>query len=213
MGAAAGARLTVLAGPTAVGKGTVSADVRARYPQVWLSVSVTTRAPRPGEVEGVHYHYVDEAEFDRMVAAGELLEWAVVHGRHRYGTPRRPVEEVLAQGRPALLEIDLQGARQVRRTMPDARFVFLAPPSWEELVRRLVGRGTEDEVERERRLATARTELAAEAEFDVTVVNADVRQAGDDLVSSMGLAPLPGRTSTAADAEERGARGAGAHGG
>lgn len=205
MGAAAGVRLTVLAGPTAVGKGTVSADVRTRYPQVWLSVSATTRPPRPGEVEGVHYHFVDAAEFDRMVADGELLEWAVVHGRHRYGTPRRAVEEVLAQGRPALLEIDLQGARQVRQTMPDARFVFLAPPSWEELVRRLVGRGTEDEAERERRLATARTELEAETEFDVTVVNADVRQAGDDLVSSMGLEPLPGRTSTAPEHDERGA--------
>ncbi|MEJ5888347.1 guanylate kinase [Pseudokineococcus marinus] len=193
------ARLTVLAGPTAVGKGTVSADVRHRYPQVWLSVSATTRAPRPGEVDGVHYHFVDEAEFDRMAAAGELLEWAVVHGRHRYGTPRRPVEEVLAQGRPALLEIDLQGARQVRATMPGARFVFLAPPSWEELVRRLVGRGTEDEAERERRLATARTELEAEQEFDVTVVNADVRQAGDDLVSSMGLRPLPATDGPAVD--------------
>ncbi|MEJ5944691.1 guanylate kinase [Pseudokineococcus basanitobsidens] len=193
-------RLTVLAGPTAVGKGTVSADVRERYPQVWLSVSATTRPPRPGEVDGVHYHFVDEARFDEMAAAGDLLEWAVVHGRHRYGTPRGPVEGALAQGRAALLEIDLQGARQVRRSMPQARFVFLAPPSWEELVRRLVGRGTEDAAERERRLATARTELAAEEEFDVTVVNADVRQAGDDLVSSMGLtprgassAPRPGR--------------------
>ncbi|WP_299036554.1 guanylate kinase [uncultured Pseudokineococcus sp.] len=205
MDAATAARLTVLAGPTAVGKGTVSADVRLRYPQVWLSVSATTRAPRPGEVEGVHYHFVDEAEFDRMAAAGELLEWAVVHGRHRYGTPRRPVEEVLAQGRPALLEIDLQGARQVRESMPDARFVFLAPPSWDELVRRLVGRGTEDEAERERRLATARTELAAEPEFDVTVVNADVRQAGDDLVSSMGLEPLRG--PAAADGRDDGATG------
>lgn len=185
------ARLTVLAGPTAVGKGTVSADVRDRYPDVWLSVSVTTRAPRPGEVEGVHYHFASEEEFDRLAAEGQLLEWAVVHGRHRYGTPRGPVERVLAEGRPALLEIDLQGARQVRATMPGARFVFLAPPSWDELVRRLVGRGTEDEAERERRLATARTELAAEEEFDVTVVNADVRQAGDDLVSSMGLRPHP----------------------
>ncbi len=169
----------------------MSADVRERYPDVWLSVSVTTRSPRPGEVEGVHYHFASDEEFDRLAAEGQLLEWAVVHGRHRYGTPRGPVEQVLAEGRPALLEIDLQGARQVRATMPGARFVFLAPPSWDELVRRLVGRGTEDEAERERRLATARTELAAEAEFDVTVVNADVRQAGDDLVSSMGLRPHP----------------------
>ncbi len=182
-------RLTVLAGPTAVGKGTVSADVRARYPQVWLSVSATTRPPRPGEQEGVHYHFVDDAEFDRMVGAGELLEWAVVHGRHRYGTPRRPVEARLAEGVPALLEIDLQGARQVRASMPDALFVFLAPPSWDELVQRLVGRGTESEEERERRLGTARVELAAEPEFDVTVVNAEVRQATDDLVHFMGLHP------------------------
>lgn len=181
------ARLTVLAGPTAVGKGTVSADVRARYPQVWLSVSATTRAPRRGEVDGVHYRFVPEAEFDRMVAAGELLEWAVVHGRHRYGTPRGPVEERLAAGEPVLLEIDLQGARQVRASMPEARFVFLAPPSWDELVRRLVGRGTEDEAERERRLATARVELAAEPEFDHVIVNDDVHRATDELITVMGV--------------------------
>ncbi|WP_263730813.1 guanylate kinase [Cellulomonas sp. SG140] len=181
------ARLTVLAGPTAVGKGTVSADVRARYPQVWLSVSATTRSPRPGEVDGVHYRFVSEAEFDRMVAAGELLEWAVVHGRHRYGTPRGPVEERLAAGEPVLLEIDLQGARQVRESMPEARFVFLAPPSWDELVRRLVGRGTEDEAERERRLATARVELAAEPEFDHVIVNDDVHRATDELLAVMGV--------------------------
>ncbi|GAB7189757.1 guanylate kinase [Kineococcus sp. NUM-3379] len=150
-------------------------------------MSATTRTRRPGEVDGVHYHFVDDAEFDRLVASGELLEWAQVHGRHRYGTPRGPVEQVLASGRPALLEIDLAGARQVRRAMPEAGFVFLAPPSWEELVRRLVGRGTEDEAERERRLATARAELAAEPEFDVTIVNDDVRRATDELVSWMGL--------------------------
>jgi guanylate kinase len=184
-----GHRLTVLAGPTAVGKGTVSADVRERYPQVWLSVSVTTRPARPGETDGVHYHFVDEARFDQLVAGGELLEWAVVHGRHRYGTPRRPVDEALALGRPALLEIDLQGARQVRASMPESLFVFLAPPSWDEMVRRLVGRGTETEAERERRLATARLELAAEAEFDVTIVNDDVRRATDELVHCMGVAP------------------------
>ncbi|MFN8081824.1 MAG: guanylate kinase [Kineosporiaceae bacterium] len=182
-------RLTVLAGPTAVGKGTVSADVRARYPEVWLSVSATTRPPRPGEEHGVHYIFVDDAEFTRMIEANELLEWAVVHGRYRYGTPRRPVQQVLAGGRPALLEIDLQGARQVRERMPEAFFVFLAPPSWDELVRRLVGRGTEDAAERERRLATAREELAAESEFDLTIVNHDVHQAADQLVECMGLRP------------------------
>lgn len=183
------ARLTVLAGPTAVGKGTVSATVRDLYPQIWLSVSATTRAPRPGEQDGRHYHFVSDAEFDRMIAQDDLLEWAVVHGRNRYGTPRRPVLDALDAGRPALLEIDLQGARQVRRRMPDALFVFLAPPSWEELVRRLVGRGTEDDTERERRLATARDELAAESEFDVTIVNDDVRRATDELVECMGLRP------------------------
>ncbi|MGW6130566.1 guanylate kinase [Cellulomonas sp. NPDC055163] len=181
------ARLTVLAGPTAVGKGTVSADIRERYPEIWLSVSATTREPRPGEVEGVHYHFVTPAEFDAMAAGGELLEWAVVHGRNRYGTPRRQVEERLAAGSPALLEIDLQGARQVRSTMPGARSVFLAPPSFEELERRLVGRGTEGPEERERRLATARVELAAEPEFDHVIVNDDVRRATDELVRVMGL--------------------------
>jgi guanylate kinase len=181
-------RLTVLAGPTAVGKGTVAAQFRHDYPQVWLSVSVTTRRPRPAEVDGVHYTFVDDAEFDRMVAADELLEWAVVHGAARYGTPRGPVDRALAEGRAALLEIDLQGARQVRRTMPDALFVFLRPPSWDELVRRLVGRGTEDSAQRERRLATARLEMAAETEFDVAIVNDDVRRATDELVSLMGLA-------------------------
>lgn len=184
-------RLTVLAGPSAVGKGTVSADVRARYPEIWISVSVTTRSPRPGEVDGVHYRFVDDATFDEMVAGGELLEWAVIHGQQRSGTPRAPVVQVLASGRPALLEIDLQGARQVKISWPDALFVFLAPPSWDELVRRLVGRGTEDDEERARRLATARQELAAESEFDVTVVNSDVSGATDDLVSCMGLRPRP----------------------
>lgn len=179
----------MLAGPSGVGKGTVSADVRERYPEIWISVSVTTRRPRPGEVDGVHYRFVDDTTFDEMVDRGDLLEWAVIHGQQRSGTPRAPVQDVLASGRPALLEIDLQGARQVKATMPGARFVFLAPPSWDELVRRLLGRGTEDDEEVSRRLATAHRELAAETEFDVTVVNADVRRATDDLVSCMGLSP------------------------
>lgn len=177
------ARLVVLAGPTAVGKGTVAAYVRAEHPQVWVSVSVTTRAPRPGEVDGVHYHFVSDAEFDRMRAADELLEWALVHGQAKYGTPARGVQEALAAGRPALLEIDLQGARQVRQSMPQALFVFLAPPSWAELVHRLVGRGTESDAEREVRLQTARQELAAASEFDTTIVNDDVARAGEELVS------------------------------
>jgi guanylate kinase len=184
-GPAVPTRLTVLAGPTAVGKGSVSADIRTRHPEVWISISATTRRPRPGEQDGVHYWFVSDAEFDRMIEADELLEWAIVHRAARYGTPRAPVQEALAAGRPALLEIDLQGARQVHAAMPDALMVFLAPPSWEELVRRLVGRGTENDEERERRLATARQELAAETEFDVTIVNTEIHDAAEELVALM----------------------------
>jgi guanylate kinase len=180
-------RLVVLAGPTAVGKGTVAADVRRNHPDVWISVSATTRPPRPGEENGVHYWFVSDEEFDRMIAEDDLLEWAVVHKAARYGTPRQPVDRALASGRPAMLEIDLQGARQVRETMPGALFVFLKPPSWDELVRRLVGRGTETEEERTRRLDTAREELAAEPEFDVTIVNHEVHAAADQLVRLMVL--------------------------
>lgn len=182
-GVSKGGRLVVLAGPTAVGKGSVAADIRKNHPEVWISVSATTRKPRPGEVHGRHYWFVSEEEFDELVETEQLLEWAVVHKGARYGTPRKPVEEALAAGRPALLEIDLQGARQVRQSMPEALFVFLAPPSWEELVRRLVGRGTETPEERERRLETAREELAAEEEFDVTVVNTEVHAASEELVA------------------------------
>ncbi|GAA4216511.1 guanylate kinase [Actinocatenispora rupis] len=184
------ARLTVLSGPSGVGKGSVYALVRQRYPDVWLSVSVTTRKPRPGEVDGRHYHFVDRAEFQRMAAAGELLEWAEYAG-NGYGTPRAPVERRLAAGLPALLEIDLQGARQVRDAMPEARLVFLAPPSWDELVRRLVGRGTEDADTIRRRLELAREELAAEPEFDVTIVNHSIEQAAAELVAL--LAPTPSK--------------------
>ena len=140
-----------------------------------------------GETDGIHYLFVDDAEFDRLIAEDQLLEWAVVHGTHRYGTPRRPVEDALAAGHPAMLEIDLQGARQVRQTMPEALFVFLKPPSWDELVRRLVGRGTETDEERERRLATAVEELASEAEFDVTIVNHEVHDAAAELVALMSI--------------------------
>lgn len=183
-------RLVVLAGPTAVGKGTVAAYVREHHPHVWLSVSATTRQPRPGERDGVHYLFVSDAEFEKMRHEGDLLEWAVVHGRAKYGTPRSPVESTLAAGRPALLEIDLQGARQVRQAMPEALFVFLAPPSWDELVQRLVGRGTETEAERNVRLETARVELAAAREFDVTIVNDDVARAARDLVSLLVEPPV-----------------------
>lgn len=175
-------RLIVLAGPTAVGKGTVAACVREHHPGIWISVSVTTRKPRPGEIDGYHYHFISDEEFDDLIDNDGLLEWAVVHKAARYGTPRAPVDEAIAEGIPALLEIDLQGARQVRERMPEAFLCFLAPPSFDELVRRLVGRGTEDAAERERRLKTARAELAAESEFDTTIVNTDVRTACQELV-------------------------------
>lgn len=181
-------RLLVLAGPTAVGKGTVATYIREHNPDILLSVSATTRAPRPGETDGVHYYFVDDAEFDRMVEEGELLEWAVVHNKHRYGTPRGPIRAALDAGRTVLLEIDLQGARQVREAQPDATLVFLLPPSWDELVSRLTGRGTEDAEEQARRLRTAKVELAAQNEFDFRVVNETVPEAAAKVVE---LAELP----------------------
>ncbi|MDH2444338.1 guanylate kinase [Amnibacterium sp. CER49] len=180
-------RLVVLAGPTAVGKGTVAAHIREHYPDVLLSVSATTRPPRPGEVDGVHYYFLSDEQFDRMVEAGQFLEWAQVHNAYRYGTPRQPIEAALAGGRSVLLEIDIQGARQVRQAFPEARLVFLLPPTWEELVRRLEGRGTEDEEERTRRLDTAQTELAAQEEFDAAVVNTRVEDAAREVVSLMSV--------------------------
>ena len=171
-------RLTVLAGPTAVGKGTVVAELRRRHPDLFVSVSVTTRPPRPGEVDGVHYYFVSDAEFDELVAEGQMLEWALVHGAHRYGTPREPVQARLNDGRPAL---------QVRRSMPSAQLVFLMPPNWEALVARLTGRGTENSREQERRLATARMEMDAAGEFDHLIVNDTVARATDELESLLGL--------------------------
>ncbi|MFC7402264.1 guanylate kinase [Citricoccus sp. GCM10030269] len=182
-------RITVLAGPTAVGKGTVSRYVREHYPQVWLSVSATTRPPRRGEVEGEHYFFVAPDRFDELIAQDQMLEWAVVHGKNRYGTRRDTVQRALDEGQHVLLEIDLQGARQVRQAMPEATFVFLAPPNWDELVQRLVGRGTESAEEQRRRLETARMELAAEPEFDAVVVNDRVERAAEELVRIMGLDP------------------------
>jgi guanylate kinase len=177
-------RLTVLSGPSGVGKSTVVAHMRKAHPEVWLSVSATTRKPRPGERHGVQYFFVDDGEFDKLIANGELLEWAEFAG-NRYGTPREEVQERLAAGEPVLLEIDLQGARQVRESMPDAQLVFLAPPSWEELVRRLTGRGTEPPEVIERRLEAAKTELAAEPEFDVTLVNTSVEDVAQELLTLM----------------------------
>ena len=177
-------RLTVLSGPSGVGKSTVVAHMRKVHPEVWLSVSATTRKPRPGERHGVQYFFVDDEEFDKLVANGELLEWAEFAG-NRYGTPRAAVLDRLEAGEPVLLEIDLQGARQVRESMPDARLVFLAPPSWDELVRRLTGRGTEPPEVIERRLAAAKVELAAEPEFDTTLVNTSVEDVARELLALM----------------------------
>jgi guanylate kinase len=184
------ARLTVLSGPSGVGKGTVVTEVRRRHPAVWVSVSVTTRRPRPGEVDGDHYHFVDDGEFDRLIATDGLLEWAEYAG-NRYGTPVAPLRRHLATGAPALLEIELQGARQVRARDPEAQLVFLAPPSWAALVSRLAGRGSEPPAVQERRLALAQAELDAAGEFDVVVVNDDVSRAADELVGLL-TAPSPG---------------------
>ena len=180
-----GGRLIVLTGPTAVGKGTVEAALLAKHPEVWVSVSATTREPRPGEVNGVNYWFMSEAEFVRKEQEGKFLETAVVHGMAHYGTPLQPVLDHSAANTPTILEIDLQGARRVKQKASqmglDVVYVFIAPPSYEELVRRLIGRGTENEEQRAKRLETAKVELAAEPEFDVVIVNNTVDQAADDL--------------------------------
>jgi guanylate kinase len=165
----------------------VSRYIRENYPNVLLSISATTRAPRPGEIDGEHYYFVSDAQFDDMIARGEFLEWATVHNASRYGTPRPPIDAALSDGKSVLLEIDLQGARSVRHEMPEALLVFLLPPSWEELVRRLVGRGTENAVEQARRLETAKVEMRAQDEFDVKVVNREVGQAAAEVVELLAV--------------------------
>lgn len=178
-------RLTVIAGPTAVGKGTVVKYLLEHFANVLLSVSATTRAPRPGEVDGVDYIFLTHEEFDRQIAAGEMLEYAVVHGVNKYGTPRLPVEKALNEGKQVILEIDIQGARQVKASMPEALLVFIAPPSWDELVRRLSSRATESPQEQAQRLKTAKVELEAASEFDAVIVNEDIAKCAHEVLDLM----------------------------
>lgn len=176
-------RLLVLAGPSGVGKSSVVNALRSRLPELYFSVSATTRDPRPGEVDGVDYRFVGADGFAKLIEAGELLEWAEIHGGlQRSGTPRAPVEDAIEAGRPVLVEVDLHGARSIKAALPDSITVFVAPPSFEELARRLRGRGTESEAQYQRRLETAREELASSGEFDVVIVNEDVRVVADRLV-------------------------------
>ena len=168
-------QLVVLAGPSAVGKSTVVSGLRSAVPDLYFSVSMTTRAPRPGEVDGKDYFFVTPEHFQGRIDRGEMLEWADIHGGlQRSGTPAGPVQEAMEAGRPVLVEVDLAGARNIKRLLPEARTVFLAPPSWDVLVQRLTGRGTETPEVIERRLTTARKELDAQGEFDTVVVNDDV---------------------------------------
>ena len=190
-GAKAAGRVVVLSGPSAVGKSTLVRCLRERIPELLFSVSATTRAPRPGEVDGVDYNFVTPARFQQLIDEGALLEWAEIHsGLHRSGTLAGPVRDATAAGHPVLIEVDLAGASAVKQAMPEAITVFLAPPSWEALEARLIGRGTETPEVIERRLTTARTELAAQDDFDAVVVNSQLESACAELVSLLvGQAP------------------------
>jgi guanylate kinase len=199
------ARLTVLSGPSGVGKSTVVARLRSKCPSIWQSVSVTTRSPRPSEKDGREYFFVSDRQFDEMAARGELLESASFAG-NRYGTPRAPVQQRIDQGAPALLEIDVAGARQVRAAVPGALLVFLSPPSWDELERRLISRNTESPEVISRRLAAAKAELAAEPEFDITLVNTSVRDVCDQLVALIFAQQADAEPGNYCDADLEGAR-------
>ena len=184
-------RVVVLSGPSAVGKSTLVRCLRERISDLHFSVSATTRAPRPGEVDGVDYHFVSTARFQQLIDDGSLLEWAEIHrGLHRSGTMADPVRDAVAAGHPVLIEVDLAGARAVKQAMPDAITVFLAPPNWAALEARLIGRGTETPEVIERRLGTARTELAAQNDFDEIVVNRQLETACSELVSLL-VGPAP----------------------
>lgn len=183
--------MVVLSGPSAVGKSSVVRRLREQLPELYFSVSVTTRAPRPGEIEGVDYHFISPAEFQRLIDEGALLEWADIHGGlQRSGTPAAPVYEAAEAGRPVLIEVDLAGARAVKELLPEARTVFLAPPDFEVLRERLTGRGTEPEHVQARRLETARAEMAAQGDFDTVVVNGQLESACAELVSLL-VGPVP----------------------
>jgi guanylate kinase len=178
-------RLTVIAGPTAVGKGTVVRHLLEQNPEILVSVSATTRKPRVGEIHGVDYFFVTNEDFDRMIEQNELLEYAVVHQVNRYGTPRGPVEAALEAGKQIILEIDIQGAEQVKMAMPEANLVFIAPPSLEELKRRLLGRGTETDEEIATRLESAEVEMKAQDQFDHVVINREVAECAQEVLDLM----------------------------
>jgi guanylate kinase len=175
-------KLVVLAGPSGVGKGTIAKYILENFPGFRISVSATTRNPRPDEVHGQHYFFVSKQDFEAKIDSGEMLEWARVHGQHYYGTPKTPVLEAISKGDRVILEIDIQGARQVKAAHPDAITIFIAPPSFDELVARLEGRGTESASEKAKRLQTARIELDSAGEFDFVVINNEVARCAQEVV-------------------------------
>ncbi len=174
--------LLVLVGPAGVGKGSLVSKMLATETDLKLSVSATTRPPRPGEIDGIHYHFVSRDHFEKMIHNGEFLEWAEVHGSDYYGTPRHELEGAIAEKKHLVLEIDLQGARQIRGRVQDAMSVFILPPSPQELEKRLRGRGTETEAQIQTRLKTAQSELAAASEFDFQLINEDLDQTASEIV-------------------------------